>query len=84
MEKVQDALLDLQLEGKIKIQKIYTDDEDGRKVTTIRIQPILNSEEEVEAFLKKAKACGYSVTEIPKETTEGEDICGKDTEKDTL
>jgi hypothetical protein len=69
MEEIQDVLLDLQLEGKIKIEEISSQAEGDRETTTIRIQPILNTQEEVEEFYRRAKMCGY-ITQ--KEETEQE------------
>ena len=70
MEKIQDVLLDLQLEGKIKIEEISSETEGDRQTTTIRIQPILNTQEEIEEFYRRAKMCGYTTQE--EEETEQE------------
>lgn len=70
MEEIQDVLLDLQLEGKIKIEEISSQTEGDRHTTTIRIQPILNTQEEIEEFYQRAKMCGYTTQE---EETEQED-----------
>jgi hypothetical protein len=60
MAAIQDMLLDLQLDGKVKIEEITTTDEaDGGTTTNIRIRPIINTEEEMEEFLRKVRACGY-------------------------
>jgi hypothetical protein len=60
MTQIQDILLDLQLEGKIDIEEITThQEEDGTDITTIRIQPILKSQEEVDEFYRRAKMLGY-------------------------
>jgi|LakMenEpi03Aug12_release.lakeMendotaPanAssembly.Ray.scaffolds.fasta_scaffold3571743_1 hypothetical protein len=60
MEQIQDVLLDLQLEGKIHIEEITEEAGDnGEQITTIRIQPVLKTQEEVEEFLQRVKALGY-------------------------
>lgn len=72
MEQIQDVLLDLQLEGKIKIEEITTKSENGCDITTIQIQPVLNSQEEVEEFYRRAKACGYITMDDKQQNTDNE------------
>jgi hypothetical protein len=69
MEQIQDVLLDLQLEGRIKIEEITEESrDDGAEVTTIRIQPVLKNQEELEEFLRRAAALGYTREPIADDT----------------
>jgi hypothetical protein len=69
MEQIQDVLLDLQLEGRIKIEEITEESrDDGAEVTTIRIQPVIKSQEELEDFLKRAAALGYTMEPAENDT----------------
>jgi hypothetical protein len=61
IEIIQDALLDMQLEGRLKIEEISTDSEEGMN---IRIKPIINSNEEAEEFMARMRACGYTAEKI--------------------
>lgn len=61
IESIQDALLDMQLEGRLKIDEISTDSAEGM---AIRIKPVLNSNKEAEEFIARMRACGYTAEKI--------------------